>query len=185
MFEHRFTLKVNLVGVNWAHTERKCRVNSSSHLARCYLCVGVHWYSCLWNKFQADINKLCRVNHTLPRPRLLDELSKVLALGKYMHDSSSQAFLCCSGKNVSLIFGEKKRNTFIFSVWVFPLNSSQRWGCSAPSFSTSPPATHFNLINDPSPSTRLCFYRLLLKVDLLWPASLKRLLMWLRFDVYD
>lgn len=69
----------------------------------------------------------------------------------------------------------RKEYVHLFAL-VFPLNSSQHWGCSAPSFSTSPPATHFNLINDPSPSTRLCFYRLLLNVDLLWPASLKRLL---------
>ena len=130
----------------------------------------MHWYSCLWNKYQPDINKLRGVNHKLPRPWLLEEPNKVLTLGKHVHYSSSQAFLWNSGKNVSLIFGEKKeiRSSFWFG---FSLNSSQHRGYTLPPtsnlFSTSPPATHFSPINDPSPTTRLCFYMAVIEG---WPA---------------
>ena len=84
------------------------------------------------------------------------------------------------------IWREKRNTSFLFLSLGFSLNCSQLWGYSPPSppppplplsplshlLSTPPPATHFSLINDPSPTTRLCFYRLLLfKVDLLWPVS--------------
>lgn len=156
-------------------------MNSHSQLARCYLCAWGSTDTAVFEKKKVStsfsgINKLCGVNHTLPR--LLEELNKVLTLGKHMtHDSSSsQAFLWNSGKNVRAIFGEKKeiRSFFWFG---FSLNRSQHRGYTtlplSHLFSTSPPATHFNLINDPSPTTRLCFYRLLLKVDLLWSVSLQ------------
>lgn len=68
-----------------------------------------------------------------------------------------------------------------FFCFRFSLNCSQHWGYPHTHplrppphlFSASPPATHFNLINDPSPTTGLYFYRLLFNVDLLRPVSLQ------------
>lgn len=169
-------------------------MNWNSQLARCYLCVCV-CVEVKWGgggvQIQLSLKKVSSsflhikygLNNTPPRPWLLEELNKVLALGKHVHDSSSsQAFLWNSGKNVRAIFGEKKEICSFF--WFrFSLNCSQHLGYTPPPhhphhppshlFSASPPATHFNLINDPSPTTRLCFYRLLFNVDLLWPVSLQ------------
>lgn len=109
---------------------------------------GFHWYSCLWNRFQPDINK--------PGPSK-SHTSKDSALGGGQQGSRSWKkhprflffsgiFLCNGGKNVSLIFGEKKeiRSSFRFG---FSLNSRQRWGYSAPSLPISTPLHHLQHIS--------------------------------------
>lgn len=76
--------------------------------------------------------------------------------------SSSWEFLWNSGKNVRVIFGERKRNTSFFSLGLDFLWTAASAEVSlhlshaslSHLCSPSPPATHFNPINDPSPTTR-------------------------------
>lgn len=108
-------------------------------------------------------------------PGLSEELNKVLTLGKHTHDPSSSRHSMKQWKECQSDIWREERITFLISVQVFsepePARRLPPFPPPSHLFSASPPATHFNLINDPSPTTRLCFYRLLQNVDLLRPVS--------------